>query len=181
MKAPALRTSALALGFVAAAALAVPAGVDLANRAQARATQPGPDARRDRVTPEIRSRLLEGRLAMIKTTLGIKPGDQERHWAGVEKVLRDAFAARQRLLAERREPQNLDAVGRLERRAQRMEQAAAQMKQLAMASKPLYDSLDANQKTVADTLLESGFRGRMRGMPGRDGDRRGGPEAPGRQ
>ncbi len=162
-----MRASAIALTVLAAAAASGPIGLALTDPAAAQTTPPpGGDRRQDRVSPEVRARLLEGRLAMIKTALAIKPGDQERHWAGFEKILRESFAERQRLRAEReRQAEVTNPVTRLEQRAQDMERAAARMKQLAAAAKPLYDSLDDGQKAVAQAMMRGGFgMGDQRGM-----------------
>ena len=53
------------------------------------------------MTPETRSRLEDGRLAMAKVALRLN-ADQEKLWAPVEQQVRDTFKAQDRKIRQRR-------------------------------------------------------------------------------
>ena len=134
---------------------AVPATLGIA-QAQ---TQP-PFERPGGPSPEVRARLHDGRMAMIKEALRLDEA-QLKLWAPVEAQLRAAFAARQRARAERRQgppPRDADAGGpsladRLDRRSRRMAERAERAKALADAFRPFYATLSDQQKAVARVVL----------------------------
>jgi hypothetical protein len=117
------------------------------------------------MTPETRSRLEEGRIAMVKAALQLN-ADQEKLWAPVETTVRDAFKAREEKRAEwakkreeRRtekaagEPKRRDLSERYERMSQRLSERADRMKAFSTAFKPFYASLNDEQKDVLRPLM----------------------------
>jgi hypothetical protein len=128
--------------------------------------QPRPDG----LSVEVRARLLDGRLAMVKEALKLDAA-QLRLWAPVEAQLRDAFVARQKARAERQERRQQRAErpslpDRLDRASQRLTERAEHAKALAAALKPFYASLSDEQKAVANVVLgrSLGEHGRRRFM-----------------
>ena len=91
----------------------------------------------------------DARIAALKAGLELTP-DQEKNWPGVEQAIRDMAKARQERAAERhREHQQqhqVDLIQRLRDRADAMTKRAANLKKLADAAQPLYESLTDDQK-----------------------------------
>ena len=128
-------------------------------------------------SPEVRARLQDGRMAMIKEALKLNEA-QLKLWAPVEAQLRASFAARQRTRAERRErlreraerPSFADRADRpslpdrLDRKSQRMTERAERAKALAEAFRPFHASLSDEQKAVAGLVLRPAL-----GQPRLDG------------
>jgi hypothetical protein len=113
--------------------------------------------------PEVRARLVDGRMAMIREALRLDE-PQLKLWAPVEAQLRAQFAARQQARAERRERRRQDAVrpslpDRLDRRSKRLAERAERAKALAEAFRPFYASLGDDQKEVAALVLRRPLRG----------------------
>ena len=147
----------LALALVAAAA--IPATFAIAATVQ--------HANWHQMSPESRARLDEGRLAMIKTALKLSP-EQEKLWAPVEAQVRDGFKARdakraehEKMRAEREaskdtskdETKRPDMSERFDKMSKAMSERADRMKAFAGAFKPLYASLNDEQKDVMRPLL----------------------------
>ena len=119
-------------------------------------------------SPETLRHLLDGRIAMIKTSLQLTP-DQEKLWAPVEQVMRDNAAGRAKHMAERLAERakgdagaeaRLDPVARLEFISKQATERAAGAQKMADALKPLYATLNDEQKAVAMLILEhKGGRG----------------------
>jgi hypothetical protein len=126
----------------------------------------GPDA----VSPEVRARLFDGRMAMIREALRLNEAQLEL-WTPVEAQLRASFAARQKVRAERREKLRVERpfsadradrpslADRLDRRSRRLAERADRAKALAEAFRPFYTSLSDEQKTVAALVLRRGQPG----------------------
>jgi len=135
---------------------AVPATLGIAQTQ----TQPPAAGRPGGPPAEVRARLHDGRIAMIKEALRLDE-TQLKLWAPVEAQLRAAFAARQKARAERRERgERRDAdsgrpsvADRLDRRSQRLTERAERTKALADAFRPFYASLSDEQKAVAGVVL----------------------------
>lgn len=93
--------------------------------------------------------LTDRRIEVVKAALQLKP-DQEKYWPAVEKAIRDRAAARQqrleKLAARLRERGKGDFITLMNERANSLTQRAAELKKLAEAWQPLYESLDDNQK-----------------------------------
>jgi hypothetical protein len=155
------------------------------------AQSPAPEAGRPRVSPEVRARLLEGRIAMAKTALNLT-NDQLGLWAPVERHLRTVAADREKRWQERRQlrekqrqsgeaRQRPSLADRLDRASERMAQRAQRMKAFAEVFKPFYASLNDQQKAVANMVLRraagAGFRWRHERWALREGPM-GGPGAP---
>lgn len=153
LAAAALGGSALALGAAAAPGDAPPA--------------PG-DAR------EAGGFMLDAHLAGMKAALKLTP-DQEKNWGAFETAVRDAAQARRDALREMREARGGDErpspIERMNAMADHLAKTASEIKVIADAAKPLYDSLDDGQRRhfgpLMAMLIEHGpHRGRMfeRGM-----------------
>jgi zinc resistance-associated protein len=90
--------------------------------------------------------LTEARIAALKAGLQLTP-EQAKHWPAVEEAIRIMAMAWQVRLAESRDEQHhANAIERLRRRADAMAQRATDLKKLADAAQPLYESLSDDQK-----------------------------------
>jgi zinc resistance-associated protein len=133
------------------------------------------DAQRWRPSAEDMSLMLDARIVGLKTALKLTP-EQEKSWPAFEAAIRDIAKARQaRMLARRdqppADPQTMDLVDRLQRRATAMTTAAANLTRLADTAKPLYQSLDDAQKHRFAFLLRTFGPGRMAMEHHEHGDR----------
>ncbi len=148
----------------AVAALALPVAIPVA-LAQTQAPPPSQPSRMEGRSPEVRARLFDGRMAMIKESLKLD-GQQLRLWAPVEAELRLSFETRQKARAERhakrqsgdRTPSALP--DRLDRASQRAAESAERLKALAGAFRPFYAALSDDQKAVAAAVLRPAWHGR---------------------
>jgi hypothetical protein len=128
-------------------------------------TQTPPPSRAEGPSPEVRGRLLDGRMAMIRESLKLTDA-QQKLWAPVEAQLRAAHAARQKARAERQaglqggERKRLAPPDRLDRASQRAAARAAHLKALAEVFRPFYASLSDEQKAVAAVVLKPMWRER---------------------
>ncbi len=106
--------------------------------------------------------LLDARLAGMKAGLKLTP-DQEKLWGPFEAAVRDAGKARieamqnMRRMMQLRESASLSPVDRLEAKAERMAKRASELKAIADATKPLFDSLDPTQKDDFEMLARAMF------------------------
>lgn len=128
---------------------------------------PRPDgpfgARPGGLSPEVRARLFDGRMAMIKGALRLDEA-QLKLWAPVEAQLRASFAARQGARTEREEMRRQGGerpsiAERLDRRSKRLVERAERAKALAEAFRPFHASLGDEQRAVARLVLRPVFRG----------------------
>jgi len=89
----------------------------------------------------------DARVAALKAGLQLTP-DQEKNWPSVEQAIRDVAKTRQERAAARRSEQQHpeDLIERLRQRADAMTTSAANLKKLADAAQPLYQSLTDDQK-----------------------------------
>lgn len=88
----------------------------------------------------------DARVAALKAGLELTP-DQEKNWPAVEQAIRDLAKERQERFAARRDDQQpVDLIQRLRDRADAMTKKAANLKKLADAAQPLYQSLNDDQK-----------------------------------
>lgn len=131
-----------------------------------------------RMSPETRARLDEGKLAMAKTALKLT-ADQEKLWTPVEAQVRTFFkdrdakmAERMKMRAERKAQKDAkdttdktrpDMSERFEKMSQNMTERAERMKAFSGTFKPFYASLSDEQKEVLRPLV----RDLMPGMGGR--------------
>jgi len=172
-------------------AVSIPAGFVLAQQA---GEPPGPPAAENSEgprgpSPELQSRMEDGRIAMAKAALKLTP-EQEKLWAPVEEKVRANYAERRKMREERRakrkerreargEMKKLALPERIEKRSERMAERASRMseratktKEFAAVVKPFYDSLSDEQKEVANHVLRRFARGKMgRGHHGHHGRR----------
>lgn len=127
-----------------------------------------------RMSPETRERLEDGRLAMAKTALKLN-ADQEKLWSAVEEEVRAGFKAREAQRAERQKMREewrksraddkdakaprTDLSERFEKMSERMTERAERMKAFATAFKPFYASLSDEQKDVLRPLMRDLMRG----------------------
>jgi hypothetical protein len=119
--------------------------------------------RADAWSPELRARLHDGRLAMIRESLKLNDA-QLKLWGPVEAQLRASFDARQKARAERRAARERgpgerpSLADRLDRMSQRMGDRAERVKALAGAFRPFYASLSDDQKAVAAVVMRRALR-----------------------
>jgi len=106
--------------------------------------------------------LLNAKLGGLKAGLGLNP-DQEKLWGPFEAAVRDAAQLRMQHMKDRmermhgmagpdmgedEEGEQISPIDRLEAMADHMSEAAAAMKKVADAAKPLYASLNDTQKRL---------------------------------
>jgi zinc resistance-associated protein len=128
-------------------------------------TAPQADAKHERGGPSAADlkAFTDARIAGLKAGLQLTP-DQEKNWPAVEQAIRDMAQARQERWAQRREHgRGEDAIARLRRRADAMTERAAQLKKLADAAEPLYQSLNDDQKHRLRFLVAMGDHHRFGG------------------
>jgi zinc resistance-associated protein len=88
----------------------------------------------------------DARIAALKAGLQLTP-DQAKNWPAVEQAVRDMAKARQDRMAARHNDQHRgDAIEFLRDRADAMTLRAAELKKLADAAQPLYETLSPDQK-----------------------------------
>ena len=144
--------------------------------------------------------MLDAHLAGMKAALKLTP-DQEKNWAAFEASVRDAAQARRDAMRAMRDAargdERLSPIERMNAMADRLAKASTEIKAIAAAAKPLYDSLDDGQRRhfgpLMATLIEHGpHRGAMIGPggmmmgphgngPARDGSKRRSPQRPRRR
>jgi hypothetical protein len=156
------------IGF-ATAAILVPAAIAATvafGQTQPPPSQPPQASPQQTRSPEVRARLLDGRMAMIRESLKLDAG-QLKLWEPVEARLRASFAAREQARAERRARRQSGQQAappalpdRLDRASKRATDRAERLKALAEAFRPFYAALNDEQKAVASVVLRPAWRGR---------------------
>ena len=113
--------------------------------------------------------MLDAKLAGMKAGLGLT-ADQEKLWSPFESAVKDADKSRMdamgQMMRMRAEGERMSPIDHLEAMADRLSQGATNIKKIADAAKPLYDTLDESQKH------KFGMLGRMlmpRAVPVRHG------------
>jgi hypothetical protein len=109
------------------------------------AKQRGAAGEMHQISEQDRSAYTDARIAALKAGLKLTP-EQEKNWPALETALRDQAKTRAERMAQRRADRPSDPIERLRQRAERMTQHGANLKQLADAAAPLYQSLDEAQK-----------------------------------
>ena len=136
---------ALAAAFISAAPLAI---------AAENAQQASHADRMQQWTAE-RETILDAKLAGIKAGLGLT-ADQEKLWGPFETAVKDAQKSRMdamgQMMRTREQGERMSPIAHLDAMAERLSQGAANVKKIAEAAKPLYDSLDEPQKHKFGTL-----------------------------
>jgi hypothetical protein len=164
--------AALFAGFVSVPVLAVAAEGD----------QQSSRAERMQHWAADRETMLDAKLAGMKAGLGLT-ADQEKLWTPFEAAVKDADKSRMdamgQMMRMRAEGERMSPIDHLDAMANRLSQGAANIKRIADAAKPLYDSLDESQKhkfgMLGRMLMPERSRFAMEmmrhhmGGPGRDG------------
>jgi hypothetical protein len=112
----------------------------------------------ERLTAADMTALTDARVQIVKTALQLTP-DQEKHWPAIEDAIRarakdrqSRIAAIEKKIADMRERSTLEVlrernpVDFMRRRADALAQRAADLKKLADAWEPLYQTLSPEQK-----------------------------------
>jgi hypothetical protein len=170
--------------IVAATAVVLVGGSALAYKAYARYDGWGHGRYHSRMNADDMGAFADARIAALKAGLRLS-AEQEKLWPQVESTLKNLsakhIAHRNERRAQRGERADRDErserpspIERLRKGADRMSEIGADLKQLADATEPLYQSLDESQKRRFDALAHAGMRGMggMGGMNHRD-ERRG--------
>jgi hypothetical protein len=96
-----------------------------------------------------RETMLDAKLAGMKAGLGLT-ADQEKLWSPFESAVKDADKSRMdamgQMMRMRAQGESMSPIDHLDAMADRLSQGAANIKKIADAAKPLYDSLDESQK-----------------------------------
>jgi hypothetical protein len=96
-----------------------------------------------------RETVLDAKLAGMKAGLGLTV-DQEKLWGPFQSAVQDAAKSRmdavRQMMQTRAQGEQMSPVDHLEAMANRLSQGATDIKKIADAAKPLYDSLDESQK-----------------------------------
>jgi hypothetical protein len=131
--------AALATVFVAASSFAI----------AAEDSQQSSRAERMQQWAADRETMLDAKLAGMKAGLGLT-ADQEKLWSPFESAVKDAGKSRIDAMGEmmrmRAQGERMSPIDHLEAMANRLSQGATNVKKIADAAKPLYDSLDESQK-----------------------------------
>lgn len=131
--------AALLVGFISAPVLAVAAESD----------QQAASAERMQQWAADRETMLDAKLAGMKAGLGLT-ADQEKLWSPFESAVKDADKSRMdaigQMMRMRAQGERMSPIDHLDAMADRLSQGAANLKKIADAAKPLYDSLDESQK-----------------------------------
>ena len=158
--------------IIAATAVVLLGGSAAGYHAYARYDGWGHGRHHSRMTAADMSAYADARIAALRAGLTLTP-DQQKLWPPVEAALkeiatkhverREAFRTERRDLTERSE-RNVrpDPIERLRKGADRMSKTGADLKRLADATEPLYQSLDDAQKRRFDRLARAGMRAELR-------------------
>jgi hypothetical protein len=96
-----------------------------------------------------RETMLDAKLTGMKAGLGLT-ADQEKLWGPFESAVKDADKSRidamGQMMRMRSQGERMSPIDHLEAMADRLSQGATNVKKIAAAAKPLYDSLDESQK-----------------------------------
>ena len=96
-----------------------------------------------------RETMVNAKLAGMKAGLGLTT-DQEKLWSPFESAVKDADKSRMdamgQMMRMHAQGERMSPVDRLEAMSDRLSQGATNVKKIADAAKPLYDSLDQSQK-----------------------------------
>lgn len=100
--------------------------------------------------------MLDAHLAGMKAALKLTP-DQEKNWAAFESAVRDAAQARREAVKAMRQAWSGDKrptpIERMNAVADRLGKASTEIKAIAEAATPLYESLDGGQQRHFGPLM----------------------------
>ena len=130
----------------------------------------GPDEQHMHAMAEEHAFMLDAHLAGMKAGLRLTP-DQEKLWPPFETAVRDAAKARmeamrsmhEKMHEEMHKGERPSPIERMTEMSEHLAKASAEMKSIADAAKPLFDSLDESQKHHFGPLLMSLGEFRPRG------------------
>ena len=143
--AAALFTGVAAIGLAPALAQTAPA--------PANSTAAPSEARHHAMARMMPGQFVDGRIAFLKAQLKITPA-QEAQWQQVEAAMREnAKTLDQTITTARQNRGNIDAVQRLELRAQFAKVRVDNDARLLAAFKPLYASLSPEQQQMANQVV----------------------------
>ena len=155
--------------IIAAVAVVAVGGSAIAYKAYARQDGPGHGRWHRQLSTGDMTAFADARIAGLKAGLALS-AEQEKLWPPVESTLRELSKKRidlrekfraereqRRDQAERRELPN--PIERMRRGADRLSQGGTDLKRLADATEPLYQSLDEAQKRRFNVLARAGMRG----------------------
>jgi hypothetical protein len=138
-----IAAASLAAGLGAGAAGAAPAAQNSATTSAAEAGQ----------MAGVKAVIQDARLLGMKAALKLTP-DQQKYWGPFETAVRDGFTQRNEIMGSIRQAIAKDnPVQLLDTLSNDASRGAAQMKRVADAAKPLYESLDPSQKQTFGPLL----------------------------
>jgi LTXXQ motif family protein len=101
----------------------------------------------------VRAVIQDARIEGMKAALKLTP-DQERYWTPFQAALRDSYKLHNQIRGSTRQAiATDDPVQLLDKLSGDASQGAAQIKKVADAAKPLYDSLNPDQKRTFGPLL----------------------------
>jgi hypothetical protein len=145
--------------FTVGLASAMPAAIAQTASPQTKGPQASHARQDHHAKHQLPSERIEARLAYIQMALKITDA-QKPQWetfaATLRKQAREAdkrVQERRTQMADRSKQQNVSAIERLERRQRMMAARVQHMNELIAASKPLYATLNPDQKLIADGLL----------------------------
>lgn len=128
------------------------------------------DPLRERLNAAEMDTLTDARITLVKFALQLTP-EQETHWKAIEEAIRYRAAGRQARMAsihartDDLRDKNIvealrdrDPIAFLNRRSDALAQRAAEVKQLANAWQPLYETLSADQKRRLGLVAVFAFR-----------------------
>jgi hypothetical protein len=143
--------------FASAAAVALTGATIGLNAFAAPSDAPtGADAAHMQRMEESRAIMLDAHLAGMKAGLKLTP-DEEKNWPAFETAIRDASKAHaeaQRQMREHREAEpSRSPIEHMAMMSERLQKISSELKAVADAGKPLYDSLDEQQKRHFGPLL----------------------------
>jgi hypothetical protein len=126
------------------------------------AANEGSDEQRMHGMAEDHAFMLDAHLAGMKAALKLTP-EQEKLWAPFESAVRDAAkermeamrAMREKMHEEMHKGERPSPIERMTAISEHLAKASAEMKSIADAAKPLFDSLDETQKRHFGPLLMS--------------------------
>ncbi len=147
--------------FIVSLASAMPAAIAQTASPQTKGPHASHAKQEHHAKRALPSERIEARLASIQTAPKITDA-QKPQWetfaATLRKQAREAdkrVQQRRTQMADRSKQQKVSAIERLERRQRMMTARAQGMNELIAASKPLYATLNPDQKLIADGLLSS--------------------------
>lgn len=153
------------LAYLALAAMVITAP-SLLSQTQVASAEP----LRDRLSAAEVDTLTDARIAIVKFALQLTP-EQEKHWAAVEEAIRSRADGRQARVASIQARTNdlreknivealrdRDPIMFFNRRADALTQRAAEVKRLATAWQPLYETLSADQRKRLGLAAVFAFR-----------------------